>query len=86
MQSVGHRVPTRMHRDYIRLFDVVGKIARHKAAGIFESTIAQAAQDSGLKIRKARSLGTVPRLRQTWPEAANDKGAHTGRPLLYVVR
>ncbi len=82
MQSVGHRVPTRMHRDYIRLFDVVGKIARHKAAGIFESTVAQAAQDAGLKVRKARTPGTLARITQAWPEAANDgPGLHLVKPL-----
>lgn len=86
MQSVGHRVPTRMERDYIARFDVIGKIARHKAAGIFESTIARASADAGLTVRKARSPGKLARIAHAWPEAANEKGAHEGRPLLYLVR
>jgi len=73
MQSVAWRTPTRNYWSYIKLWDVPGKIARAKARGTFERTIAEAARDAGVKVRAAKRPNKNQSLRH-WRlrAAAND--------------
>lgn len=83
MDSVGARCPSAYYWHYIRDYAVVSKIAREKAAGTLEATIAREAQRQGVKVRAARSEGVIPGLRRRWPVAANESDAE-GQPLALV--
>ena len=72
MQSVGHRVPERRWHYYIKWCDVPGKIAAELSRGTFESTIERHARDACINVRKARTPGTLARVRASWPVACND--------------
>lgn len=74
LQSVAHRVPSRLWGEYVRGWDVPARIARELAAGTFERTVAQAAAAAGVTVRRARRPGTLARLRRDWPQAANQAG------------
>lgn len=81
MQSVAARVPKSSWPRYIKLYDVVGKIARHKAKGLFESVVAENAARNAVFVRQARRPGTLQRLRKTWVEAAN-QSAFGSKPAI----
>lgn len=72
MQSVAHRIPARNWDHYITAWSVPEKIARAIEAGTFDQVVNQAAIDAGVTLRKRRRPNTIWRLRQAWPEAAND--------------
>lgn len=72
MQSVAHRIPARNWDHYVTAWSVPEKIARAIEAGTFDQVVNQAAADAGVTLRKRRRPNTIWRLRQAWPEAAND--------------
>lgn len=79
MQSVAARLPKSSWSRYIKLYDVIGKIARHKDKGLFESVVAENAARNAVVVRAARRPGTLQRLRKTWVEAAN-QAAFASKP------
>lgn len=70
MQSVGARIPERNLWDYVKQYDVPGKIAAAKARGEFDQVVHQAAQFAGVKVRAARRPGALAQL--AGRPAAND--------------
>lgn len=75
MQSVAARVPEHRWKSYIKGYDVVGKIARHKALGTFEALIEREAAYNAVKVRAPRRLGTLQRLRKVWCDGAANNDA-----------
>ena len=63
MQSVGHRVPPSYYWDYVRDWDVPGKILAAKRRGVFEAVIGAEAARAGVQVRAARRPGPLARLR-----------------------
>lgn len=70
MQSVGSRVSAERKWQYVKQYDVVGKIAAAKAGGYFDAVIKSAAHQAGVNVRAARKPGILARVRLL--RAAND--------------
>jgi hypothetical protein len=75
MVAVVPNVAERYWSEYVRGWGVVARIAKYKSLGTFEAFLQQEALRRGVKLRKARSPNRIHRLRQCWPQAANDPRA-----------
>ena len=69
---VAPAVSERYWPQYIQLWNVPAKIAKYKSLGTFDAFLQQEALRRGIKLRKARAPNRIHRLRQCWPQAANE--------------
>lgn len=71
MQTIGSAIPERAWKNYVKGYNVVGKIARLLKLGTFDQVVADEIERKRLKVRKMRRVNTLVRLRRAWPRASN---------------